>query len=144
MTGVKPLGKGLLAVPKIMNAEIPPEPQFKPQFASRGKEVYKIITDCWIVDPNKRPSADDLVTRLGQVCYGECSRVEGAITSMLYSTFGFISCNGRSVVFHTDSVYAGTPGVGDLVCVAPYDGLPNPRAHPVLRIEPAAEDSSTT
>jgi eukaryotic-like serine/threonine-protein kinase len=140
LSGARPFGTGLVAVPSILagNAPAMPTAAGRTQFAPLGKELYDLLASCWIVDPVARPSADELVERCGDLCYGIAARRTGVVTNIMYSSYGFIGCDSGQVFFHTDSVYGPRPKIGELVCFSPFPGDPHPRAHPVIRMQAIA------
>lgn len=136
MTGTKPFGTGLLAVPKILAGTYAPLPTSlrKPQLNGLLSDVFALIERCLVVDPAARVSADDLVQGCGKLCYPPSGRREGVVSGMPYGSWGFIDADGGSVFFHTDSVYGPSVSTGDRVCFADFPGDPQPRAHPVVKL----------
>lgn len=138
LSGLKPFGKGLKIIPQILARQLVTFPQRlrKPQFDGLVTELLAIIDRCLVVDRTQRVAADELVTLLGALCYPDASRNLGTVESMKWNKWGFIApASGRqSVFFHTESVYGDAVRVGDQVCFAAYDGTPNARAHPVLKL----------
>lgn len=139
LTGDKPFGGGLTAVPAILDAKTPALPQrvtAKAQFRVHAEEIYAIIVQCLQKEPSSRPTADDLVVACERLCYQTAARCIGRINNYPNSAYGFITpdLGGNQVFFHTESVYGDHPAVGDPVWYAPFDGSPRSRAHPVVRI----------
>jgi serine/threonine protein kinase len=136
LTGDKPFGKGLAAVPNIVGRVLPSLPAHlgKSQFRDLGNELFGVMTMCWIADPAQRPSADELVTMCGRLCYLLGDRREGVVQRMPYPTYGFVASTEGNAFFHTDSVYGPTPAPGDRIYFAAFPGRPVPRAHPVVRM----------
>lgn len=136
VTGTKPFGTGLLAVPKILQGAFDPLPRSlrKAQFDGLLTEVFDLIQRCMVVDPDARITADDLVQECGRLCYPPSGRREGVVTGMPYGSWGFIDAGAGSVFFHVDSVYGTRVAVGDSVCFADFPGDPQPRAHPVVKL----------
>jgi serine/threonine-protein kinase len=135
LTEMKPFGRGLLAVEKIMKSDVPPLPpalSANKQFSGLVNEIFDIILRCMRKPTDQRPTADDLVSMCGSLCYPTPSRAEGTIEKVWYGSWGFIAAGGRSVFFHYDSVYGRRPAVGESVCFAEFPGNPRSRAHPVL------------
>lgn len=139
LTGVQPFGVGLAAVKKIIDAAPPPAPSFltsNPQFAPLAGELMGIAMECLRKDPATRPTADDIVTRCGRLCYSTDVRNEGVIKRIDHGAYGFISVPGPDVFFHTSSVYGPRPAqVGECVIFASYDGGGARRAHPVVIVD---------
>lgn len=139
LTGNKPFGGGLTAVPTILAAEIPPLPPHviqKAQFRPLANEIYRVISQCLQKDPDGRPTADGLVAACEGLCYQTARRFTGIVRNYPASTFGFIHPDdgGDQVFFHIDSVYGGRPNVGERVWYARFDGDPRQRAHPVVQL----------
>lgn len=136
LTGDKPFGKGLLAVPRILAAQIPSLPAIamqNSQFSDLSQAIYGVIVKCLQKDPPARPTADQLVVECETLCYPVPRRVHAVVVEER-PTFGFMDANGTRVVFHKQSVYGPIPRVGEMVLAAPHDGNPYPRAHPVLAV----------
>jgi eukaryotic-like serine/threonine-protein kinase len=140
ISGQKPFGTGLRAVPKIMNAEPPSQPTpiiSGSQFRSLGTSLYHLVLECLQKDSDDRPTADELVKRCEQLCYPLSKRAIGVVNYLSRSNQGFISCgSGQTIFFHFDSVYGEKPKVGSKVCFSEFPGYPNPRAHPVVVMLP--------
>lgn len=139
LTGQQPFGAGLRAVQKIMAAEKPDAPAFvlrNPQFSPLASELLDMAYACMQKDPDSRPTADDLVTRCGALCYTVTSRLEGVVTRIDFGAYGFIASKMGSVFFHMDSVFGTPPNlvVGDRVLFSAYAGGGSPRAYPVLKV----------
>jgi serine/threonine-protein kinase len=137
LSGVKPFGGGLAAVPTILAAEMPDLPPHvvqKAQFRPLANEIYHVIGQCLKKDPASRPTADDLVAACENLCYQTALRWTGRVHNYAASTFGFIQPDGggNPVFFHVDSVYGSRPAVGDRVWYARFNGAPRERAHPVV------------
>ena len=140
MSGQKPFGSGLNAVPTILAAIPPQKPGYidkNLQFQSLGNELYRLIIECLNGHPEARPTADELVQRCEKLCYPVVERQIG-ICQSLHSNYdwGLIqSDGGDTIFFHFDSIYGNKPTVGSRVCFSAFPGLPYPRAHPVVLIE---------
>lgn len=139
LSGEKPFGVGLKAVPAILEAKVPGLPfkvTAKTQFKAAGEEVYSLLVDCLQLKPNDRPSADALVTRCEQLCYPVARRELGTVKRWPNGSWGFINPeDGKDVFFHLDSVYgAQKVSVGDRVIFSRFEGGGNDRAFPVLKL----------
>jgi len=138
LSGKKPFGAGLKAVPAILSGEVPPKPRqidSKVQFKPLGDELFKIISGCLRKDPGDRPSADDLVKQCEQLCYPVAERHVGVVDTINYSSWGFIKDeSGSQAFFHLESAYGTKVEVGSQVCFSKFPGTPRCRAHPVLVI----------
>lgn len=111
LTGQKPFGSGLRAVPAILAAQIPPVPSFvtaNSQFRPTAGEIYELILECMKADPTARPTADELVLRCESLCYPTTAREFGTVSEVKTRTWGFIRPDaGKSVFYHLDSLYGG-------------------------------------
>lgn len=138
LSGKKPFGSGLRAVPAIQSRD--PAPITLPaakrvQFSSAFNELYDIVLTCLQKDPTKRPTADDLVLRCEKLCYPKNARRYGNVYRFDNPNWGFIrSDEGASVFFHIESFYGeGKLKVGDRVGFASYQGGGADRAFPLVR-----------
>lgn len=136
LTGEYPFGIGYMAIPGILTGVHVPYPDFitsNRQFEPLAKEVMRIIEGCLAMDPAERPTADDLVTLCGQLCYPVCEREEGVIGDTRLA-YGFIKVAQQpQVFFHYDSVYGKKPINNDKVIFAKFLGGGHDRAHPVIK-----------
>jgi serine/threonine-protein kinase len=140
LTGAPPFGTGLVAVRKILEAHPPPMPAFlksNPQFAPLANEIANIVLRCLVRDASSRPTADHIVELCGRLCYSLDHRAEGMVKRIDHGAYGFISCDGPDVFFHTSSVYGPHRAqVGASVIFASYHGGGAHRAHPVVIVDP--------
>lgn len=140
ISGQKPFGSGLVAVPNILEAKSPSKPTYidkNVQFESLGNELYELILNCLQENPEDRPTAEILVQNCENLCYPVVKRQTGVCTYLhpQYS-WGYIKNNNQhTIFFHFDSVYGNRPTVGSQVCFSAFPGSPNPRAHPVILIQ---------
>lgn len=140
LTGKKPFGKGLAAVQVITSGKVPALPAriaTHSQFGGLGQELYALIKDCWTFDPKARPTADDVVTRCGTLCYpGVEGRVIGIVDNVMHNSWIFVEVSGTGEMFcHVESVFGPRPKAGDRVYLIGYPGVPKPRAHPLVRLK---------
>jgi serine/threonine-protein kinase len=140
ISGQKPFGFGLTAVPNILTATKPEKPQYigqNLQFQSLGNELYELITQCLNKAPEDRPTAEDLVQKCENLCYPVVERKTGKCDDLHSKwNYGFIKGDdGEKVFFHLDSVYGNKPAIGSRVCFSAFPGSPHPRAHPVVLIQ---------
>lgn len=137
LTGNYPFGAGYLAIPNILSG-IPKEyPKFvtqKTQFRDLSNEIIKIITKCFEMQPEKRPTADELVTLCGDLCYSVHKREIGVVNNILHKKYGFIDGldGSKPVFFHTESVYGSNPDIADTVIYSKFTGGGSDRCHPVV------------
>lgn len=141
LTGRRPFGGGLNAIPKILARDLPPKGgvlQPKRQFKDLFDALWGIIEACLHVDASERLTAEDLVVQFGSVCYSTAERHIGTIYNFGShpGRWGFISAQSLSdTFFHADSFYGGKPENGIKVSFARFLGDPNPRAFPVLPLK---------
>lgn len=139
LTGNKPFGGGLTAVPTIL-AAIPPalpnETTANKQFSSLVNAIYDVILQCLQKDPKLRPTADELVIKCGNICYQTAERFTGSVDNYQHNAYGFINPKkgGPHVFFHVESVYGKKPAIGEDVWYSMFQGSPRNRAHPVVRL----------
>jgi serine/threonine-protein kinase len=139
ISGRKPFGAGLKAVPAILEAKVPNLPPIlksKSQFAPVGREVYELITDCMQLEAGLRPTADDLVAKCERFCYPVVARELGTVSKFDNRYWGFISPDaGKSIFFHLASVYGDQAvKVGDRVLFSRHSGEGSDRAFPVTKL----------
>jgi serine/threonine-protein kinase len=135
LTGSKPFGAGFKAVQQILTASFPPVPTFvisNAQFSPLAEQLLSLIRACLQKDPTLRPTADQLVTKCGDLFYPVAKRLEGTVTSIMYDAWGFISFGNQSAFFHLHSVYGRKPKRADKVMFCVFPGTPHVRAHPVV------------
>jgi eukaryotic-like serine/threonine-protein kinase len=141
LVGERPFGAGLQAIPRIIARAIPAKDtvlQPRAQFKALVDELWGVLDSCLQLDPSARPTADQLVHRLSQICYSTATRHIGWIKNYKLGTgdWGFISQPGDGdCFFHKESYYGGTPESGAKVNFACFPGDPRPRAFPVLPIK---------
>lgn len=143
LTGELPFGTGLRAVGKILAAEMPQAPGFlsaNAQFSPLANELLGLSLSCMRKNPDERPTADDLVTACGRLCYSPAARAEGIIKTIKFNSWGFIDCGERDeIFFNFDSFYGvDRPKIGDLVGFSRHAGQGAYRAHPMVQITPLA------
>lgn len=139
LTGKYPFGSGLAAVRNIVDEPTPELPntqeykkyEFKPLIG----ELLGILQSCLSKDASERPEADELLERIGELCYSGEERQTGTIENYRahHGAWGFIRMeNDESVFFHRSAYYGRQPTVGETVSFAYFPGRPRPRAYPVL------------
>jgi eukaryotic-like serine/threonine-protein kinase len=137
LSGVKPFGKGLKAVRDIMQGNLVEFPKTlrKPQFVGLMDELLRLISSCLQTDPGQRIQADVLVRECDSLCYPAAVRQLGRVADMPGNSWGFVVplTSSNQIFFHKDSVYGPRVASGDTVLFAAHDGVPQPRAHPVVK-----------
>ena len=138
MCGETPYGVGLRAVKAILAAERSVPPAFltsNPQFAPLSNEIMELVYSCLQRDPDKRPTADDLVESCGNLCYTPALRRVGKIKRIKHGKWGFIGTTTDDVFFHNGSVYGpDQPQLNDHVLFSSFNGGGADRAHPVTKL----------
>ena len=138
LCGDPPFGSGLRAVGKILVAAPPEVPAFlraNPQFAPLAGQVIELALACMKRDPAARPTADELAAACGQFCYSLSTRKEGIVKLIKHNSWGFIETSEGDVFFNNDSVYGpAMPQVGDYVGFSAFDGGGANRAHPLIKL----------
>ena len=140
LTGHYPFGISFNAVANVKNRAREPWPPFMGnlQFSPLAQSLKTIVDLCLSYEPEKRPTADDLMLKCQELCYHSSPRFEGRVTRYIQNqASGFILSGRREVFFSRDSVYGprrtGLP-LGTRVCFASYPGSPRERAHPVIAL----------
>lgn len=138
LTGSKPFGSGLKAVRRILTADYEKFPSFvtqNPQFSYLSEKLIDLIKKCLILDPNKRPTADELVLECGLLCYPVSKRYFGVMKIPPNQYWGFIKQGGSDVFYHVDCIYGVKPKTDERVMFSKYDGGGADRALPVVRMK---------
>jgi serine/threonine-protein kinase len=142
LAGKKPFGAGLPAVPAILEAKMPQLPselKINKQFSYIQEAIYSLVSRCMQSSPTARPTADELVSECGNLCYPVASREFGEVSKFENGYWGFIKPDkGKGVFFHKDCLYASSSiSVGARVWFARHSGGGNDRAFPVIKIKSA-------
>jgi serine/threonine protein kinase len=141
LAGRPPYGSGLGAVPKIVQAALPPKPDLldrMKQFEPLSSELWSIVRACLQKDSAMRPNADSLMGMCSELCYSHSPRSTGTIESFGEGpgNWGTIrGDDGSGVFFPGYSFYGQNPESQTRVNFAPHPGSPRPRAFPVLPIK---------
>jgi len=142
MSGKRPFGSGLRAVPVIDRSELPQKPSTfhtLNQFSWLNEDLWGIIVSCLQKDQESRPTADQLTKFFENICYGVFPREEGKIRDFRTGTgnWGFISIGYNDVFFHKDSFYGTADKIqlGQRVQIASHKGDPSDRAHPIIPLK---------
>lgn len=137
LSGKKPFGQGLGAVPAIMAGNAPSRPDYinNPQFKSLGDDLLKIIVSCLQVDASKRPSASQLIEMCEKLCYTRDLYELGSVKVMQNSYYGFLnSQTGEDAFYHRENFYGDNRiGPGTRVWFARHVGGGNDRAFPIVK-----------
>ncbi|MBZ9673953.1 serine/threonine-protein kinase [Mesorhizobium sp. ES1-3] len=138
LTGERPFGAGLKAIPKILACDIraiPPQLTGHPQFKSAASELLTILNACLVLDPGKRLTADAVVTACEELCYSVGPREFGTVSYFDNGYWGFIQPpKGDNVFFHRNSIYGGDKvKLGDRYWYAKHQGGQADRAFPLVK-----------
>ncbi|WLG13233.1 serine/threonine-protein kinase [Psychrobacter cibarius] len=139
LTGTKPFGSGLKVVKRILDADYDAFPEFitaNPQFSYLSTKIVELIQKCLSLDSRDRPTADELVTECGLLCYPIRERHFGTMRPQ-NSRWGFVdpSDNTANVFYHVDCIYGARPQVGEKVMLSKYEGSGAYRALPLVRMK---------
>lgn len=144
LTGSCPFGVYLEAAVNVSTRSRAPWPEFmlqKTQYVPVVKELQSLVECCLTYEAGDRPTADELVRRLLDVCFVDVERKMGVVDHFInYSrSSGFIvGDDGDEVFFSKESVYgpdASSVDVGNRVCYSCFPGHPRKRAHPVILLK---------
>lgn len=138
LTGEYPFGTGFNAPANIKMKKRIPWPDFmtsKQQYAPLSNSLQDLVEKCLDWDPNNRPTADQLVSMCGDICYFNAPREDGTVVRNQYGgAYGFIDRPNRPDIFyHRDSLYGKTRAPNNTnVSFSSCTGNPQDRAHPVI------------
>lgn len=140
MTGELPFGVYLQAAVNVKTKDRKPWPFFmtqNPQFKSLAIRLQHIVDKCLDYDPEQRPSADELVAEISDLCFIGVDRVEGKVEKYITSRSGFIRGTDNEVSFFSvDSRYGSAkPDQNQRVCYSRFPGSPRTRAHPIILLK---------
>ncbi|HID8535942.1 TPA: serine/threonine-protein kinase [Stenotrophomonas maltophilia] len=143
LSGKVPFGFYLEAAVNVKTNKREPWPGFMVgniQYADLARQLQHLVEICLIYDPEGRPSADDLVAKIQELCYISVDREEGGITNFIQNGFsGFVdSDSGETSFFSMESVYGfrrPTAGSNRRICYSSFPGNPKARAHPVVVLD---------
>ena len=108
LTGKKPFGYGLRAVPAILAAKVPSLPAavtLNSQFKPGAEDLYSLIATCMQADPDARPTADEVVSKCEMLCYSVAPREFGTVQSVRNAYWGFIDADHGKTSFITCNRY---------------------------------------
>ena len=143
LSGEKPFGQGLAAVPAILDGLRPKLPAYiqAQQFRTLGNELMSLIFSCMTLDPATRPTAADLMTRCEALCYTNDTYETGSISSIQNQYFGFLRVEGGGNGFyHRESFYGDSKiTVGSKVWFARHKGGGSDRVFPIVKLRQRPE-----
>lgn len=138
-TGEFPFGLFLDAAVNVKNKERKAWPAFMTenlQYRTIALELQAVVDRCLSYDPSVRPSADELVRSLSDVCYINFPRSHGTITNFIHNGYsGFARGADGDIFFSMESVYGNRrpDGAGNRnICYSRFPGAPKYRGHPIV------------
>lgn len=143
LTGKVPFGVYLQAAVNVQNRNREPWPAFmtaNPQYKNLAEQLQSIVEKCLQYDMADRPTADELVKEISNLCFIGVDRKVGTVSKLIQNGYsGFIDgADGRTTFFSMESVY-GTrrPAVAydNRICYSSFPGSPRDRGHPIIVIE---------
>ncbi|WP_394888996.1 serine/threonine-protein kinase [Mesorhizobium sp. AaZ16] len=141
LTGEYPFGVFLDAAVNVRNKTRKAWPAFmkaNPQYEPLASELISMVDRCLEYDPDKRPTADQLVAECDQLCYINVHRSEGTVTNFIQNGYsGFATGRDGQIFFSMESVYGTTrPGTAKntKLCYCMFPGNPRHRGHPIVVI----------
>jgi eukaryotic-like serine/threonine-protein kinase len=142
LSGSLPFGSGLKSVPNIIEAKPPARPTQidAPQFKDLGGQLFDILKACLSKDPQKRPTANELVKRCEELCYSQDIYETGSISTVGAKgnkNVGFIKADhGKDLFYHKANFYGqANVAVGQRVWFARTPGHGNDRAFPIVCLQ---------
>jgi eukaryotic-like serine/threonine-protein kinase len=141
LAGEHPFGTGFEAVPGIFKGE---PKAWNPALTSNRltadlvENLQALIESCLKLQPSERPTAQSLVTRIGELGYLSGTRENGIVTGK--GPYGGVwwarSTDGHGIMLHEAEVMAGDPiGIGSRINFVSTPGTPNRRAVAILRLK---------
>lgn len=143
LTGDVPFGYYLQAAVNVQTNNRKAWPSFmsdKPQFSPLANQLKAVVDKCLTYKPESRPTADDLLNEISNLCFICVDRVEGRVSNLIQNGYsGFIDGDdGKKTFFSMESVYGEKkPNVSsdNKVCYSCFSGHPRDRGHPVVVIK---------
>lgn len=149
LAGVPPFGTGRMAIMNVAKYQAGSYSVSKPAWFGTHPDtgelesnIWDIILKCIAVNPDDRPTAEDILKEFNSLTYATSARRIGRISCypMVYqtggtATAGFINedVENESRFFHVSNFYGvGLPIKGQKVCFSSYPGIPSPRSSPIL------------
>ena len=139
LTGEYPFGVYLQAAVNVQNQKRALWPAFMTsnnQYRPLAVQLQNLVEQCLTYDPAKRPSADQLVKDISNICYINVHRSEGTVSNLIQNGYsGFADGDNGKVFFSMESVYGvRRPSVtnNNRICYSQFPGAPRDRGHPVV------------
>lgn len=142
LTGKVPFGVYLQAAVNVQNRNREPWPSFmisNPQYKGLSQQLQSIVEKCLQYDVSDRPSADEIVEDISELCFIGVERKLGRVGNLIQNNYsGFIEGeDGGTTFFSQESVYGlrTSASRGNKVCYSSFPGSPRDRGHPVIVVE---------
>jgi serine/threonine protein kinase len=147
IAGDPPFGSGVPSVVRILQyaagqVELNRPKEFGDAACSAGvaDQLWLVVGRMLDPDPDRRPTAAELLRLCGEISYGTSQRFHGSI-SMFPSPYGHpygkVAGSDREFFFHRDEYFGrARPAPGQRVSFSSYPGSPNERCQPVLALRP--------
>lgn len=142
LTGKVPFGVYLQAAVNVQNRNRAPWPEFmvrNPQYRNIATQLQDIVNKCLQYEISSRPTADDIVQEISNLCFIGVDRKIGSVSGLIQNGYsGFIDGDdGRITFFSRESIYGPrfSAAPGDKVCYSSFPGAPRDRGHPIIVIE---------
>ena len=142
LTGDYPFGVYLQAAVNVQNQKRAPWPTFmtsNPQYKQLAEQLQALVEQCLTYDPAERPSADQLVKEISNICYINVRRSEGSVSNLIQNGYsGFANGDDGTIFFSMESVYGvrrPSASKNNRICYSQFPGFPRHRGHPVVVID---------
>ncbi|HDG7833412.1 TPA: serine/threonine protein kinase [Klebsiella quasipneumoniae] len=139
LTGKVPFGVYLQAAVNVQNRNREPWPGFmlaNPQYKNLSLQLQAIVEKCLQYDIADRPSADEIVEEISELCFIGVDRELGTVSNLIQNGYsGFIDGeSGGTTFFSQESVYGQINRAtrSNKVCYSSFPGSPRDRAHPII------------
>lgn len=141
LTGRVPFGVYLQAAVNVQNRNREPWPAFmskNPQYKNLAEQLQSIVEKCLQYDISDRPTADQIVDEISELCFIGVERKIGTVENLIQHGYsGFINGeDGVKTFFSQESIYGslGKAKIGTKVCYCSFPGRPRDRGHPVILV----------
>lgn len=139
LTGKVPFGVYLQAAVNVQNRNREPWPGFmlaNTQYKNLSLQLQAIVEKCLQYDIADRPSADEIVEEISELCFIGVDRELGTVSNLIQNGYsGFIDGDsGGTTFFSQESVYGQINRAtrSNKVCYSSFPGSPRDRAHPII------------
>ena len=142
LAGDYPFGVYLEAAVNVRNQNRKPWPGFmtdNPQYKPLAEELQRLINACLSYDPADRPTADEVIKGISDMCYINKTRHEGIVTNLIQDGHsGFADDSDGTIFFSVESVYGvRRPGLAanQKISYCKFPGSPRYRGHPIIVVD---------